>query len=209
MKKFRMQYLWGASLIILGVLFLLQEFNLIGNAWNLLWTIVMGIAGIVFLWIYATNKAQWWAAIPGMTLLGLTAVALGDMFTLPFTGDWLGSLFLASIGLGFWLVYLRQPSFWWAIIPGGTLVTLGAVSGLESTAFPDEGVFFLGLGITFSLVGLLPAKQYKTQWAYIPAAVLGILGLVQLTAAGTFLLNFWPVLLIVIGGYIIIRNWRK
>ena len=209
MKKLSSQYLWGVLLIVLGILFLLQEFNLIGSAWNLLWAIIMGVAGIAFLWAYAANETQWWAAIPGMTLIGLTAVVLGDIFTLPFKGDWLGAFFLAFIGLGFWLVYFRRPSFWWAIIPGGTLVTLGIVSGLGNTSLPEEGIFFLGLGITFALVGLLPAKQYNLQWAYIPAAVLGILGLAQLIAMGTLLFSFWPILLIIIGGYIIIRNWKK
>lgn len=192
----------------MGILFLLQEFTLIGSAWSSLWAIIMGVAGIAFLWTYATDKAHWWAAIPGMTLLGLTATVLGDMFAFP-GSDWLGSLFLAFIGAGFWLVYFRQPSFWWAIIPGGTLVTLGAVSGLENVAIPTESIFFLGLGITFGLVGLLPAKEYKTGWAYIPGAVLTLLGLAQLTIMGTQLISYWPVVLIIIGGYLILRNWRK
>ena len=209
MKKLRSQYLWGILLIALGILFLLQEFSLIGSAWNLIWSIGMGIAGIIFLWMYATKKDHWWAAIPGMTLIGLSAAALGDTFPMPFSSNWLGSLFLAFIGAGFWLVYLRQRSFWWAIIPGGTLVTLGAVATLDSSSLSVEGIFFLGLGITFALVGLLPAKHYKTQWAYIPAIVLGILGLTQLTILGARLINFWPVVLIIVGGYIIIKNWRK
>ena len=208
MKKFNTKYLWGTLLIVLGILFLLQEFDLIGSAWDLLWAIIMGVAGIVFLWVFATNENQWWAAIPGMTLLGLSAVVLGSMESIPLNDDWMGSLFLAFIGIGFWLVYIRQTTFWWAIIPGGTLITLGAVSGFDSINVPSEGVFFLGLGITFALLGLLPAKQHSTQWAYIPAAVLGVLGLAQLTAMGTLLANFWPVILILIGGFIIIKNLK-
>ncbi|OQY35583.1 MAG: hypothetical protein B6I38_01475 [Anaerolineaceae bacterium 4572_5.1] len=208
MKKIRMQYVWGALLITLGILFLLQEFNLIGSALDYLWILIMGISGIVFLWVYATKKDQWWAAIPGMTLIGLAATVVEEQFNFFPGSNWTGALFLAFIGLGFWLVYLRRPSFWWAIIPGGTLVTLGVVSGLGSSIISDEGIFFLGLGITFALVGLLPAKQYRTQWGYIPAAVLIILGLIQLSV-GTFLINLWPIALIIIGGYIIFKNWKK
>lgn len=208
MKKIRTQYVWGTLLIVLGILFLLQEFNIIWSALDYLWILIMGISGIVFLWIYATKKEQWWAAIPGMTLIGLAATVLEGQFNFFSGSNWIGALFLAFIGLGFWLVYLRRPSFWWAIIPGGTLVTLGVVSGPGNAFTSEEGIFFLGLGITFALVGLLPAKQYKTQWAYIPAAVLIVLGLMQL-AAGTLLINFWPVALIIIGGYIIFKNWKK
>ncbi|MBS1249886.1 MAG: hypothetical protein MAG431_01471 [Chloroflexi bacterium] len=151
----------------MGILFLLQEFTLIGSAWSSLWAIIMGVAGIAFLWTYATDKAHWWAAIPGMTLLGLTATVLGDMFAFP-GSDWLGSLFLAFIGAGFWLVYFRQPSFWWAIIPGGTLVTLGAVSGLENVAIPTESIFFLGLGITFGLAGVSPSQRVQDRLGLYP-----------------------------------------
>jgi len=209
MKKIRMQYLWGGLLIILGIVFLLQEFTVIGSAFNLLWAILLGVGGVFFLWAYATNEAQWWASIPGMTLIGLTAVVFEDMFPIFSGKEWLGAIFLAFVGLGFWLVYFRRQSFWWAIIPGGTLVTLGLVAGLGNTSLPNEGIFFLGLGITFALVGLLPAKEYNLQWAYIPAAILAVLGLAQLTLVGAFLTNFWPVLLIIVGGYVIFRNWKK
>ena len=209
MKKIRMQYLWGGLLIILGIVFLLQEFTVIGRPFNLLWAILLGVGGVFFLWAYATNEAQWWASIPGMTLIGLTAVVFEDMFPIFSGKEWLGAIFLAFVGLGFWLVYFRRQSFWWAIIPGGTLVTLGLVAGLGNTSLPNEGIFFLGLGITFALVGLLPAKEYNLQWAYIPAAILAVLGLAQLTLVGAFLTNFWPVLLIIVGGYVIFRNWKK
>jgi hypothetical protein len=63
---------------------------------------------------------------------------------------------------------------WWAMIPGGVLVTLGIVSALTDAYNIGNtgGVFFVGLGITFMLVALLA----NMRWAYIPAAVLLLLG---------------------------------
>jgi hypothetical protein len=200
------RYIWGIALVLVGVLFLLQQFNVIGDALDLLWTIAMGAAGVAFLVVYALNQEQWWAAIPGMTLLGLTAAALGDQLPLFPGTDWWGSLFLAFIGAGFWLVFARKPEHWWAIIPGGVLVTLGVVSLLEDAVLAEEGVFFLGLGLTFGLVGLLPRQRYSTRWAYIPGAVLAILGLLLFVDIGSTLVNFWPVILILVGGYILYQS---
>jgi hypothetical protein len=71
-------------------------------------------------------------------------------------------------------VYFRQPDHWWAIIPGGVLLTLGFASALsEAFAIVETGgVFFVGLGLTFLFVALLA----KMKWAYIPATVLLMLG---------------------------------
>ena len=164
MKKNRSQYLWGTLLIILGILFLLQEFGQIGSAWDSLWTIIMGMGGLAFLWVYTRNKDQWWAAIPGMTLIGLSITAIEAQLDIFAGKDWTGSLFLVFVGFGFWLVYLKRNAFWWAIIPGGTLLTLGAVSGFGSTFTSEAGIFFLGLGITFALVGILPNKKHKHEF---------------------------------------------
>jgi hypothetical protein len=87
---------------------------------------------------------------------------------------WGGLAFLGGIGVGFWAVYIRQPTNWWAIIPGGVLLTLGFTSALSEAFNISEtgGVFFVGLGLTFLLLALLA----KLRWAIIPAAVLLLFG---------------------------------
>ena len=62
MKKDQSKYVWGGLLILAGVLFLLQEFNILGSAFEYLWVLLMAAGSAVFLWIYFTKQDQWWAS---------------------------------------------------------------------------------------------------------------------------------------------------
>ena len=98
----------GILLVVLGLLFLLQNFDLfnINVLGDLIWGVLFGAAGLVFLWVFASNlEGNWWAVIPGFTLLGLAGlVAFGD-----FLGEAGAALFLGAIGLSF-LGHLRGPA---------------------------------------------------------------------------------------------------
>ena len=41
-------------------------------------------------------------------------------------------MFLGTIGLSFWVIYLTRRDFWWAVIPGGALMTLALVAGARA-----------------------------------------------------------------------------
>ncbi|MGB2964312.1 MAG: hypothetical protein WBB69_10025 [Anaerolineales bacterium] len=209
MKKDQSRLIWGALLILAGILFMLQEFNILGNAFQFLWLALMVAGSAVFLWIYFTKKEQWWAIIPGLTLFGLFIAGLESLLDL-FPGmDWAGAVFLGCIGLAFWLVYLRRREHWWAIIPGGVLLTLAVVAGLDKILDWSDVIFFLGLAGTFGLVGILPNPQHDTRWAYIPAAILAVLGIALIAPFKTVMLIFWPAALIAVGAYILFRNWKS
>jgi len=188
-------------------LFLLQELNILGNASQYLWLIFMAAGAAVFIWIYFTKKEQWWAIIPGLTLLGLSLSGLDSLLNFYPGSNWTGAIFLGCIGLAFWLIYLRRQDQWWAIIPGGVLITLAAVAGLEKVLYWSGGIFFLGLAATFALVGILP-NQLDTRWAFIPAAILAVLGVVSFAPLKSVMVVIWPVALIALGVYIIFRSWK-
>jgi len=207
MRKDQSNLIWGGILILAGILFLLQEINILGNAFQYLWLILMAAGAAVFLWIYFTKKEQWWAIIPGLTLLGLSFSGLESFLNFLPGSNWSGAVFLGCIGLAFWLVYLRRQDQWWAIIPGGVLVTLAAVAGFENLLGGSEVIFFLGLAVTFALVGILPS-QVDTRWAYIPAAILAVLGIALFAPFRSAMLIIWPAALIVLGAYILYRNWK-
>lgn len=208
MNKDRSRMLWGSLLVLAGVLFFLQEFRVLGSAFEYLWVILMAAGSGVFLYIYFTQKDQWWAVIPGLTLLGLTLVGLENIIGVIPGGDWTGAVFLGCIGLAFWLVYLRRQEQWWAIIPGGVLVTLALVAGLDFLTDWTDVIFFLGMGLTFALVALLPDQSYNTRWAFIPAGVLSVLGLVLIAPIQSVVNYVWPVILVGVGIFILIRNWK-
>ena len=206
--------LWGLLLVGLGALLLLQNLNLIpmqNFVWGVLWAGAFGVAGIVFLVMFLQDRRQWWAVIPGLTLLGIgLIIALSVLFPQG-VGGWIGGVFLGMIGLAFWIVYFTNREYWWAIIPGGTLVTLGLVAGATSIWGGVElgGLFFAGLGLTFLLVAILPTPQGQMKWAYIPAVVLLAMGALIWLAATSLLQYLWPLALIVAGGYLLWRAYGK
>src|SRR5207248_3913150 len=115
---------------------------------------------------------------------------------------------LAASGIGFLAGYAMAPARWWLLIPGGTLLTLGADAALESVV-PDDaigGVFLFGLALTFLVVALAPPPGSRT-WAFAPAAVLGILGVITLTSSrlGGVV---WPLLVIGAGVFLLVRALR-
>ena len=212
MKRFDPRVLWGLLLIAGGALLLLQNFGVLRGSLNLLWALLMGGAGLFFLYGFVGNRANWWALIPGIILLDLSAlIVLTEIFP-RFADVWGGPLVLGGIGLSFWAVYLVRRENWWAIIPGGVLVTLAAVAGMDSVfervgRRVDTGaVFFVGLGLTFALVGVLPNPHRPMRWAFIPAVILLVLGLAIFAAAESLVNVLWPVALILVGLYLVYRT---
>jgi hypothetical protein len=198
-------------LIAGGVLFLLDSLGLIAVG-PILWPVLIGFASLAFLFVFATApQTNWWAAIPGFVLLGLTGTIALDQLAPEIAGEWGGALFLGGIALAFWAIYLVNPEHWWAVIPGGVLLTLALVAGLSSALEGVEmgGIFFFGLGLTFALLALLPTPEGRLTWAIIPAIVLLAMGAL-ITAAAAQLINYiWPVVLILGGLYLLYRVFRS
>lgn len=207
MRRVEVRIVGGILLIAAGALFLLQNLGvLVIGAY--LWPFLFGAGGLVFLYVFLTNRDNWWAIIPGFVLLSLAALIALEQFAPEAEETWGGALFLGGIGLAFWVVYFTKREHWWAVIPGGVLLTLALVTGLSSVFKGIEigGVFFLGLGLTFGLLSLLPTPEGRMKWALIPAGVLLVMGLV-ITAAATAIFNYlWPAALILAGLALLLRR---
>ena len=210
MRRVDSRVLWGLLLIAGGVLFLLDSLGIMAVG-TILWPVLVGIASLAFLFVFVTApRANWWAAIPGFVLLALTGTIALDQLMPEATGEWGGALFLAGIALAFWVIYAVNPEHWWAIIPGGVLLTLALVAGLSSALEGIEmgGIFFFGIGLTFALLTLLPTGEGRLTWAIIPAVVLLVMGAL-ITAAAAEVINYiWPVALVVGGLYLLYRAFR-
>lgn len=208
MKRVDRYLIEALVLIGLGILFLLQNLGILGGVAGLIWALAFTAGGVAFLVVFLRNSGNWWAAIPGSTLLGIGALIGLDELIPAHAGSWGGALVLGMISLGFWLVYLTGRQRWWAVIPGGVLLTLAAVASLtENTSGMDLGwVFFLGLGLTFGLVAMLPTPDGHMRWALIPAAIMMAMALLILAVAEPIFNVLWPLLLIV-GGIALI--WRR
>jgi hypothetical protein len=209
MKRLDGRLIVGVLLIVGGLLYLLDNLNIV--TWgSLVWAAAAAVGAIVLLGGLVRDRTQWWLAIPGLALLGIALIITLDYLSPAFSDQWSGSLFLGIIGLAFWLAYILDRQMWWAIIPGGVLVTLAVVAGLdEMTSLDTGGVFFLGLAATFGLVALLPGERQAMRWAFFPAGILGIMGVLLIVGFERAINFIWPLALIAAGGFLLLRALRR
>jgi hypothetical protein len=203
---------WGLVLIIGGVLLLLNTFGII-EIGDIFWVVILGVAGLLFLAVYITNHDHWWALIPGVIFLTIAATIGLDSFLPGFHSTSLvGTIILGGIAFSFLLVYLADRSNWWAIIPSGVMTTIAIVAAWDastSSSVTSGGIFFLGLGITFLLVAVLPNSVSPMRWAWIPAGILGLMGVLILVAAEDLINYIWPSAIILAGIFLVVRSIRR
>jgi hypothetical protein len=208
MRRLTIQITFGVLVVLAGILLLLEATGVLIVP-PVLWAAVLLLASATFAWVYAADRASWWAAIPSAALLGAAIVTL--METDPDgLGQWTEVPFLVALSLGFWAVYLRDPRHWWALIPAGMLLTISVVTAVTATmsGAVTGAIFLAGAAVTFALVAVLPGGVSRRWWAWIPAGVLAIGAIAVLLSAAewiTLLNALWPTAIIVAGGFLI---WR-
>lgn len=172
----------GIALITVGVLLLMDLLDVVESA-AYVPVLIFAAIGVVFLSLFIRRRENWWAAIPGSVFLGLAAVTTATQFT---DGGAAASFLFLFMAAGFAAVYLRQRGNWWALIPGGVMVTLAVIVALpeDLQGMPTAAVLFLGLAATFGLLSTVPVdtashvQPDRMKWPLIPAAVLGVLGVI-------------------------------
>ncbi len=210
-KRVNPAVLIGVLLILAGLLSLLSNFNILRFEQSWVWALLFAIAGLMFLGLFIGDRTLWWALIPAFVLLGLAGTTL--LSSLPFreSGEWAGGFFLGMMGLGFGAIYLVRREQWWAIIPGGALITLGimtVLTPLVSNA-ASAGILFLGMAVTFGLVYFAPTPHGRMTWAIFPAIVLLLMSL----AIGVFSTQYanliWPAALVIAGIFLLVRAFVR
>lgn len=209
----------GIGLLLFGVFAMLQATSVIaveGKLWGFFFAGLFLLGGLIFLSVLASDRKQWWAAIPGFTLIGLGLLIGSSMINGNLASFGATFLFL-GISLSFWVIYFLQRDQWWALIPAGVLLSLAAVTGYSQLDgdmmigkfINGGGVFLLGLGLTFALLAILHGKKNGTGWAWIPGGILIILGFIaglEGTEIGKFVL---PAGLVIAGIFLIGRAFAK
>jgi hypothetical protein len=190
----------GFTLVALGALILLpKQLEDFGGA------LFLGGIALSFWYVYFTSRDQrWWAMIPAGVLSALAVMIVVAQYFEEFGG----AIFLGGIGLSFFAVYLsNRAERWWALIPGGVLVTLGGITiaAEHFGEFQTAGFFFLGLASTFLLVAVLAGMN----WAYWPATILGVMGLLGIASLLDVANYLWAVALIGAGLFMLARYFEK
>jgi hypothetical protein len=195
----------GFLLLLGGILILLFNLGVLDLLQPGLEYVVAGLAaisGLGFLAYYAYDRAQWWPVLPGLTLIGVGAMIYLSTQEAA-RGEVLTSLLFLALAIAFAIVYLADPHNWWAIIPGGILLVIGAVVLLNQRLSPDllGALLFVGIGLVFCLVYLLGPVKREVWWALIPGIALITSGLfIYVLTAGReqLLAKLWP--LVPVGG---------
>ncbi len=203
--------LLGVLLVLAGGVFLLQQLLDIPIG-GLFIALLFVLAGCVFLFFLLKDRKKWWLVIPGFTLIGIGAIIAMDKLFPRIAGRFGGAIFLAAVALSFLVIYILKPSQWWPIIPSGILLTLALVAGLNLNGMASGGLLFLGIGATFTVLGLMPIGKTE-KWPWIPAGICLLLGLILFASSGALMGSAagWVLALVLIaaGGYFVIRSLIK
>ena len=207
------RFVWGILLVLGGIFFLLQQFSIFSFVSGLVW-VALFTGGALFFggWFLRNPRLNWWAIIPCFTLAGLASVILIDQLNIDGLDSLSGPIFLASIGLSFAVIFLVNSEMWWALIPGGVMMTLAVVAYADDVGIGiDSGaLLFLGMGLTFAAVGPMPDRIGRSRrWAFIPAAVLLVMGFLLGFSMEMAIQYLWPLAMIAGGALLIGKAMLK
>ncbi|MCZ7574143.1 MAG: hypothetical protein M5U01_36805 [Ardenticatenaceae bacterium] len=149
---------------------------------------------------------------------GGVLILLGLLFLLARFVPTLTPYVVLLIGLGLFGLFLITQAYG-ALIPAGIVTGIGVGIVLASRSGGDAGgaAFMLSLGAGFLAIwvlGLLFRVPENHWWPLIPGSILILVGVAALGSrtAQTLLeslSNWWPLILIILGGWLILRQLQR
>jgi len=146
-------------------------------------------------------------------LLVLVGVALLIQAALPPNTVSAGTVLLFAIGAALIAGWLFGGS-WFAAIPGLLLLALGIARMIsELNIYTGSGTTALSLAGAFVLIWAIGlARDKRSRWPLVAAAIVGLVGLVQISGRLTNIPELtvvWPVVIIVVGVLLLISARRR
>ena len=168
---------------------------------------VLTTIALPFIGVFLRDRSQWWALIPAYVMLAVAAmVLLSETVLLPDAFE--ATFVLTAIALPFLVVYLRDQTQWWPLIPAYVLLSIGIMIPLEALGVLNDFlvpayVMFV-IAIPFFIVYIRNPKQW---WPLVPGGIMTAFGL-------SFLLveafqYVFPALVILVGFWILIRSFTR
>ncbi|UCH58592.1 MAG: hypothetical protein JSV61_10260 [Anaerolineales bacterium] len=210
-KEMYVAYIWGAVLILLGIVFLVTQptsFQ-IENPW-LGMALTGGLSLAFFASYYFSGKEKWGWLFPACILAGTTLTILfTELFTDP-QGGWVAAPVLLGIAAPFLVVYSfdRQKNAW-ALIPAAIIVAITLIAALSDLVQGE----WMGM-LVLMLIALIFLGAYLRNrangWALIVFGVLAVISLIPPLSTGQAGMSIIvPMLFILVGGLILFQTYRR
>ena len=201
----RQALVWGGLLILFGAVSLVEVFVDLG-AW--LWVGILALAGLGICAVYLTDRADWGLLIPAYVMWAVALMVA--LITLNILWDeFVATYVLAAIALPFLVVYLRNRSQWWALIPTYALAAIGVMVALIDLGFLDDllvpAYVMFAIAIPFFYVYM---RNRALWWALIPAGIMSVIGISFLIAENMFQ-YVGAIALVAAGIWILVRQFRS
>ena len=177
--RMKQAVLWGSTLILVGVLSLVDQFVELGP-WP--WVGMFGVLGAVALALYLTDQSDW-SMLLGMYILWAIGLLIAGV-TLDILRDEAVAFFvLAAIALPFVFVFLRNRANTWALIPAYVMLAVGLMVFLIGREILGDLSIPAYVLIAIALPFLVIYSRDRSQWwALIPGGILAFMGLAFLVA---------------------------
>ena len=204
-KAARQGMFWGAFLIVLAVLLILNQFTeVIGWVWFGL----LALSGLGALGLYVAERSDWAMLLAGYVLLAIALlIALTTLDIL--RDEAVAGYVLLAIALPFLAVYYRDRAQWWALIPAYVLLAVGVMVGLLGLGFLSDlmvpAYVLFAVAIPFFVVYALDRRNW---WALIPGGIMALVGLFFLMAEAA-LAYVGALVLILAGAWILVRAFTR
>ncbi len=196
----------GGVMLFLAMVTLLVD-N-VGGEW--VGSLFLFLIALSFFIVYWSNRTRTWALLVAYIMFVLSIAPAMSAFG----GDvpaYFGTIFLLAVAVPFFVVYFRSSQNWWAIIPAGVMTTLAIVATLgiagwirdERTGGISNAILMAGLAVTFAVIWFRHAKD----WAKVVAIILALIAVASIFFA-SYAEIFWPVAIILAGGYLLYTAMR-
>jgi len=202
----RQGLVWGALLIIVGFVALLETFFDL-SAW--VWVAILAACGFGTYALYATERSEKWMLVVSYALLaiaGLVSLTTLNVLRDPFIATYV----LVVIALPFLVSYFQgDRTQWGTLIPAYVLLAVGVMVPLIDFGVLDgilvAAYVLFAIAIPFFVVYARDTKQW---WALIPGGITGIVGLSFLIAKSA-VVYVAPAVLIVAGTWVLVRQFTR
>jgi len=204
----------GIAITVVGLVAIFANLQVIRSTEHLLGAGIFWVIAYVFFQAFQNNKSRRWSLWCAILFAILGVAAVFRLFW-HFPENLISLIFLWGGATLFGSIYANKAKHWWAIIPAGLFLTLGAMVAVDAFHLLPEKqqgvVFFFGFGLTFVYLWTQGNAYARLNWAKYPAAGMILLALLVFAESTNWLRLdvLLPAALVLMGGFVLYGALRK